>query len=219
MTSADPAARPSSWVVVGLDNGGTANNGTVLTAAGEFLVDTLVEVPSRVVEGPADRGRGMVGALETVLAATGTPRAAVRAVGPGHARSGERRRGDLVPRRHQLLRPRVVGLRHPWRARGPAGAARGLQQRRERGCPLRPPRALRRRLRPHGRRSRRSSGPGSAAASSSAVRSCAARPGWPASSGTCRSRWTGCSSPTSRPRCATAGTPATWRASPRSPAS
>jgi predicted NBD/HSP70 family sugar kinase len=88
MTSVDPAARPSSWVVVGLDNGGTSNNGTVLTSAGEFLVDTLVEVPSRVVEGPQIAVEAMVGALESVLAATGTPRAAVRAVGldtPGPA--------------------------------------------------------------------------------------------------------------------------------------
>ena len=88
MSSPDPAARTSSWVVVGLDNGGTANNGTVLTAAGEFLVDMLVEVPSRVVEGPEVAVEAMVDALETVLTATGTQRSAVRAVGldtPGPA--------------------------------------------------------------------------------------------------------------------------------------
>ena len=39
-------------VVVGLDNGGTSNNATVLDASGRFLVDRLVETPSRVLEGP-----------------------------------------------------------------------------------------------------------------------------------------------------------------------
>ena len=43
--------RVNEGVVVGLDNGGTANNATVLDAAGNFLVDRLVEVPSRVLEG------------------------------------------------------------------------------------------------------------------------------------------------------------------------
>src|SRR5205085_2356455 len=33
---------PASWVVVGLDNGGTCNNATVLDATGQFLVDHLV---------------------------------------------------------------------------------------------------------------------------------------------------------------------------------
>jgi len=40
------------WVVVGLDNGGTSNNGTVLDADGNFLIDQLAEVPSFVREGP-----------------------------------------------------------------------------------------------------------------------------------------------------------------------
>jgi glucokinase len=39
---------PASWVVVGLDNGGTSNNATVLDASGRFLVDRLVETPSSV---------------------------------------------------------------------------------------------------------------------------------------------------------------------------
>ena len=34
---------PASWVVVGLDNGGTSNNATVLDATGQFLVDRMVE--------------------------------------------------------------------------------------------------------------------------------------------------------------------------------
>ena len=41
-----------SWVVVGLDNGGNKNNATVLDASGKFLVEELLESPSRVTEGP-----------------------------------------------------------------------------------------------------------------------------------------------------------------------
>ena len=41
-----------SWVVVGLDNGGTSNNATVLDASGRFLVDRLVETASFVQQGP-----------------------------------------------------------------------------------------------------------------------------------------------------------------------
>ncbi|MGI8646185.1 MAG: ROK family protein [Nocardioides sp.] len=88
MSTPDPLARPVGWVVVGIDNGGTANNGTVLTAGGDFLVDRLVEVPSRVVEGPEVAVEAMVAALDTVLEVTGSARAAVRAVGldtPGPA--------------------------------------------------------------------------------------------------------------------------------------
>ena len=148
MTSPRPAARPAPWVVVGLDNGGTANNATVLTSAGDFLVDRLVEVPSRVVEGTAVAVEAMVEALETVLG--DDRRRAVRSPRrrAGHPRPGQRRRRHLLPRRHQLLRPRVVGLRRPRCAGGQARAARRLQQRRQRGRALRPPRALRRRLDP-----------------------------------------------------------------------
>jgi glucokinase len=77
-----------SWVVVGIDNGGTSNNATVLDPGGTFHVDRLVEVPSRVTEGPQIAVDAMVDALETVLAVTATERSAVRAVGldtPGPA--------------------------------------------------------------------------------------------------------------------------------------
>jgi predicted NBD/HSP70 family sugar kinase len=87
MSAAEPSGT-SSWVVVGIDNGGTSNNATVLTAAGRFLVDRLVEVPSRVTDGTTPAVEAMVLALETVLDVTGTPRSAVRAVGldtPGPA--------------------------------------------------------------------------------------------------------------------------------------
>lgn len=78
----------SSYVVIGLDNGGTSNNATVLDAAGCYLVDDLVEVPSRVLEGPQAAVGALVQALEQVLAVTGVPLPAVRAVGldtPGPA--------------------------------------------------------------------------------------------------------------------------------------
>jgi len=43
---------PSDALVVGLDVGGTKTNATVLTSAGAFLIDHMVEVPSRVHDGP-----------------------------------------------------------------------------------------------------------------------------------------------------------------------
>lgn len=82
------APQPPSWVVVGIDTGGTSNNATVLSASGAFLVDRLVEVPSRVVDGPDIAVQAMEEALTTVLEVTGTLRSAVRAVGldtPGPA--------------------------------------------------------------------------------------------------------------------------------------
>jgi glucokinase len=45
-------AAGSDAVVVGIDNGGTANNVTVLTRDGQFLIDHMLEVPSRVLDGP-----------------------------------------------------------------------------------------------------------------------------------------------------------------------
>ena len=78
----------SRRVVVGLDNGGTTNNATVLDASGRFLVDHLVETPSLVQEGPAVAIDALAKAMDNVLELTGTPPAAVRAVGldtPGPA--------------------------------------------------------------------------------------------------------------------------------------
>jgi glucokinase len=70
-----------SWVVVGLDNGGTKNNATVLDAAGRFLVDEMLESPSFVTEGPDKALEAMAQTLDSVLRMTGTQRAQVRAVG------------------------------------------------------------------------------------------------------------------------------------------
>ena len=75
-------------VVVGLDNGGTANNATVLDTSGRFLVDRLVETPSRVTEGPDVAVAAMAEAFEAVLRITHVNRASVLAVGldtPGPA--------------------------------------------------------------------------------------------------------------------------------------
>jgi glucokinase len=75
-------------VVIGLDNGGTKNNATVLDSDGTFLVDELVETPSRVHEGPHVAIGALVESLDNILARTGVPREAVRAVGldtPGPA--------------------------------------------------------------------------------------------------------------------------------------
>lgn len=75
-------------VVVGLDNGGTSNNATVLDSAGRFLVDGLVETPSRVHDGPPAAVEALVEAMKAVLATTGVPRDAVLGVGldsPGPA--------------------------------------------------------------------------------------------------------------------------------------
>jgi glucokinase len=79
---------PDPWVVVGLDNGGTSNNATVLDASGRFLIDRLIETPSYVQEGPGVAVEALVQALEDVLERSGTARASVRAVGldtPGPA--------------------------------------------------------------------------------------------------------------------------------------
>src|SRR6266542_2380477 len=75
-------------VVVGLDNGGTSNNATVLASSGQFLVDRLVETPSCVRDGPDVAIEALVQALDHVLELTGMPRTLVRAVGldtPGPA--------------------------------------------------------------------------------------------------------------------------------------
>ena len=76
------------WVVVGVDNGGTANNGTVLDAGGRFLLDRMAEIPSYVREGPDKAIQALVDSVDHVLGLAGLPRSAVQAVGldtPGPA--------------------------------------------------------------------------------------------------------------------------------------
>ena len=80
--------RSQTWVVVGLDNGGTSNNATVLDATGRFLVQRLCEVPSRVDEGPTVAIDSLAELFENVLHLCGVERSAVRAIGldtPGPA--------------------------------------------------------------------------------------------------------------------------------------
>ena len=75
-------------VIVGIDNGGTKNNVTVLDESGQFLIDRMIEVPSRVMEGTAAALDALAAAFEMGLEITGVARADVRAVGldtPGPA--------------------------------------------------------------------------------------------------------------------------------------
>jgi len=75
-------------VIVGIDNGGTKNNVTVLDNDGRFLIDRMVEVPSRVTEGTGPALDALAIAFDTALNVTGAEREAVRAVGldtPGPA--------------------------------------------------------------------------------------------------------------------------------------
>ncbi len=72
---------PGRWVVVGLDNGGTTNNATVLDCEDRFLVDRMVETPSYVRDGPEKAIEALARSFEQVLELTGTPREIVRGVG------------------------------------------------------------------------------------------------------------------------------------------
>jgi predicted NBD/HSP70 family sugar kinase len=75
-------------VVVGLDVGGTKTNATVLDDTGTFLVERMVETPSRVREGPDAAMEAIRQAMEHALEETGTPLGAVLAIGldtPGPA--------------------------------------------------------------------------------------------------------------------------------------
>jgi glucokinase len=77
-----------SWVVVGLDNGGNKNNATVLDPSKGFLVERLVETPSRVQEGPEVAIEALLHSFDGILLQTGVAREKVRAVGlatPGPA--------------------------------------------------------------------------------------------------------------------------------------
>ena len=70
---------PVDWVVVGLDNGGTSNNGTILDSSGRFLLDRMAEVPSEVREGPDKAIQSLVVSVEQVLGLTDVPIMAVTA--------------------------------------------------------------------------------------------------------------------------------------------
>ena len=75
-------------VIVGIDNGGTKNCVTVMRGNGEFLIDELIEIPSRVTEGPAVAIPALVDTFHEGLRRTGHSPADVVAVGldtPGPA--------------------------------------------------------------------------------------------------------------------------------------
>jgi glucokinase len=79
---------PDHGVVVGIDNGGTTNNATVLDSSGRFLIDHMLETRSRVQEGPVRAIEALSGSFREALDVTGTARVSVRAVGldtPGPA--------------------------------------------------------------------------------------------------------------------------------------
>jgi hypothetical protein len=111
-------ARRSWW-------GGTAINATVLDSAGGFLVDRLVESPSRVAEGPAMAIEALAESFAGVLGIAGVSRNSVRAVGsdtPGpdsHGVRGFRRRGGCP-----ALQGRRGGRNAQARRPIPASAAR-----------------------------------------------------------------------------------------------
>ena len=78
----------SEFVVVGIDTGGTSNNVTVLSDDGRWLIDGMLEVPSRVTEGPEAAIEAMADAMSLGLQTAGVDHLAVRAVGldtPGPA--------------------------------------------------------------------------------------------------------------------------------------
>jgi predicted NBD/HSP70 family sugar kinase len=80
-------SRPDD-VVVGIDNGGTKTNATVLALDGRFLVDRMFEVPSRVAEGPDAAIEAMVDAMHAALTHAGAEAGQVAAIGldtPGPA--------------------------------------------------------------------------------------------------------------------------------------
>jgi predicted NBD/HSP70 family sugar kinase len=75
-------------VAVGLDNGGTTNNATVVDAAGQFLIGRMHETPSRVHEGPDVAIAALVEAFGRIIGTVGVDRSDVRVVGldtPGPA--------------------------------------------------------------------------------------------------------------------------------------
>ena len=77
-----------SGVIVGIDNGGTKNNVTVLDAHGHFLIDRMIELPSRVNEGTGPALAALEAVFVKGLDVAGVSRHRVRAVGldtPGPA--------------------------------------------------------------------------------------------------------------------------------------
>lgn len=82
------SGRERGGVIVGLDNGGSTNNVTVVDLAGNFLVGELLESPSRVQDGPDVAIEAMAEAVQLALGRLGLSDADLLAVGldtPGPA--------------------------------------------------------------------------------------------------------------------------------------
>ena len=78
----------AAQAVVGLDVGGTKTNATVLVEGGVFLVGGMLEVPSRVTEGPSAAIEAIREVFTAAISRTGVARSSVVAVGldtPGPA--------------------------------------------------------------------------------------------------------------------------------------
>ncbi|MBO0730943.1 MAG: ROK family protein, partial [Acidimicrobiaceae bacterium] len=73
----------SAGLVVGIDMGGTKDNATVLDPGGQFLVDMMMEIPSRVREGPDVAMEALTAAFHSAIEASGVPASEVVAVGLG----------------------------------------------------------------------------------------------------------------------------------------
>ena len=96
-------ATSTDRVVVGLDNGGNVNNATVLDTSGQFLVDVLIESPSRVREGP-DIAIDASGAdIRRCLGTYRHPKGRGPRGWAGYARPGQRRGNHLVEGLNKLL--------------------------------------------------------------------------------------------------------------------
>ena len=82
-----PAVSAAS-VVVGVDVGGTKTNATVLTASGAFLIKQMLEVPSRVHDGPPAACEAIADVMAAALATCAVDEDDIAAVGlatPGPA--------------------------------------------------------------------------------------------------------------------------------------
>ena len=74
--------------IVGLDNGGTPHKFTVMDRDGHYLIDDLIELPSRVTDGPGAALAALQDAFEAALTTAGIERSQVLGVGfdsPGPA--------------------------------------------------------------------------------------------------------------------------------------
>jgi glucokinase len=82
------ASAPSPAVVVGLDVGGTKTNATLLDEHGTFLLETMMEVPSNVRQGPEAALKAIGDVLALALETAGVSPQSVLAIGldtPGPA--------------------------------------------------------------------------------------------------------------------------------------